>query len=187
MQFVKTIDTDILSSRLKAEVYQLLNEHQLLEKTQVSLTSINGDNNWDESTGKLHSLSHEEKSYSKLNVALTDTYIAELLARYPEYYRWRLLRINPRSCYSIHTDKLSGNTMNVRLHIPVVTNDNAFLCFFSQRPVGSSTQMVRYEHLSEGKSYRVNTTGFHTAVNHGLEPRYHIVGVKYEDSDNWSL
>ena len=36
--------------------------------------------------------------------------------------------------------------------------------------------------VEEGKSYFVNTSGFHTAVNYGDDNRYHIVGVRYENS-----
>ena len=49
-------------------------------------------------------------------------------------------------------------------------------------PLNTKETGVKHYHLEEGKSYFVNTSGFHTAVNYGDDNRYHIVGVRYENS-----
>lgn len=187
MEYIKQIHTDIDHQALWAELQIFLGKHDLWGQQQVSLTSVGGNDDWDCSVGKIHNLTHPERYYSTINSSLIGTYLESLLKRYPDYYRWRLLRLDSRSCYSIHSDRNAGNKVNVRLHIPVVTNKNAFLCFYNEYPVTGEFNNVKYEHLLAGSSYRVNTTGLHTAINHGTEYRYHIVGVKYENSDNWSI
>ena len=84
-----------------------------------------------------------------------------------------MLRLDSHSNYSIHSDSDNGKK-NIRVHIPVITNPDAYLMFFDER-----TEPKMY-HLEAGCSYRVNTTGFHSAINFGWQDRYHIVGVKYE-------
>lgn len=185
MEYIKTVHTDIDHHALHSEIKEFLGTHGLWNHQQVSLTSISGDNDWECSVGKIHMLKYPERYYSTINKSIENTYIAELINRYPDYYRWRLLRIDARSCYSIHSDRNAGDKLNVRLHIPVNTNPDSFMCFYPEYPVPGKDMMVRYEHMPAGSTYKVNTTGLHTAINHGLEYRYHIVGVKYEDSNNW--
>lgn len=186
MDYIRLIDNDIDHELLCEQVTGLLNQYQLHDEPQISLTSISGDNDWYCTVGKLHQLPHPERFYANINRALHDSYIAELLNRYKDYYRWRLLRIESRSCYSIHSDRNAGDKLNVRLHIPVETNHKAFMCFFQERPQSGKDILVRHEHLEAGNSYKVNTTGLHTAINYGDTCRYHIVGVKYENSNNWN-
>lgn len=186
MDYIKLIHTDIDHELLLNEVNQLLDTHNLWEQQQVSLTSIAGNNDWNCTVGKIHLLDKPERYYSTVNSGISGTYIEQLINRYSDYYRWRLLRLDARKCYSIHSDRNAGDKLNVRLHIPVITNPDSFLCFFQQLPESGKNATVWYEHLSAGNSYKVNTTGLHTAINHGLEDRYHLVGVKYENSNNWN-
>jgi hypothetical protein len=184
MEYIRTVDTDIDHEKLLSQVESLLNDHSLWDYPQVSLTSISGNDDWQCSVGKLHKLEYPERFYSTINKSIKGTYIHGLIGRYQKFYRWRLLKLTGRSCYSIHSDRNAGNQSNIRLHIPVSTNPNAYLCFYPELPVAGQDSTVRYEHLLAGNSYEVNTTGLHTAINHGTEHRYHIVGVKYEDSNN---
>lgn len=186
MDYIKLIDTDIDHELLYTEVKDLLYVFNLEDQQQVSLTSITGDNDWECTVGKIHLLDKPEKFYRETNNSIKGTYIEQLINRYSSYYRWRLLRLAPRECYSIHTDSNTGDKLNVRLHIPVITNPESFMCFFQQPPESGKNATVWYEHLSAGNSYKVNTTGLHTAINHGPESRYHLVGVKYENSNNWN-
>ena len=77
---------------------------------------------------------------------------------------------------------LPQNATIVYLSFPVKTNERAFLAFYLQVPLNKKETGVKHYHLEEGKSYFVNTSGFHTAVNYGDDNRYHIVGVRYENS-----
>jgi hypothetical protein len=185
MQQVQLVDSDINAEKLKADVFKLLNDHKLFELQQVSLTSISGDDDWQCSVGKIHLLDRPERFYSTINKSLHGSYIEELINRYPKYYRWRLLRLLPRETYTVHADS-NNQKANYRLHIPVVTNDQAYLSFCTSVPKNKSNVMFYFEHLEVGNSYMVDTTNYHTAVNYGSETRYHIVGVRYENSNNRS-
>lgn len=175
--------TDIDADRLHNEI---LCHCPPYHPTQLSLTSVTGEDDWTCSTGRISECKFNERLYRTVNKSLRGTYIEECINRYPEYYRWRVMFLAPMSTYSIHRDSLSDGMNNYRLHIPVRTNKDSFLCFYDDKPQSGETLDVRYEHLETGNSYRVNTTGLHTAINHGYEMRIHIVGVTYESSNNWT-
>jgi hypothetical protein len=177
---VQILDTDIDTDQLWQEIADLIDRFPLHDQNQISLTSVGGNNDWDCSTGRLSDLPNPERFYSTVNRALEGTLVEEYIKRHKKFYRWRLLRLQPRRTYSVHTDNLTPNTVNMRLHIPVVTNPQCYMCFFEDAIQSGVTQPVRFEHLALGNSYITNTTGLHTAVNYGLEDRYHIVGVRYE-------
>ena len=97
MTFTKLIHTDIDHERLAKEIYQLIEHFGLQEHPQISLTSLAGENNWINSTGKRHLLKYPERYFNKINEYLEGTYIAECIHRYPDFYRWRLMKVIPRS------------------------------------------------------------------------------------------
>lgn len=177
---VTLVHTDIDADRLKQEIFDLIGQYQLHEQNQISITSISGNNDWLCSTGRLVDLPNPERYYGTVNCALKGTYIEQCTQRYSNYYRWRILRLRSRSTYSVHTDNLNAHTLNMRLHIPVVTNPDCYMCFFEKHLESGTSQQVKFEHLAAGNSYDTNTTGLHTAVNYGQDDRYHIVGVRYE-------
>lgn len=178
MDLVKQIHSDIDHERLTKEIFELIQHFDLAGHPQISLTSLAGENNWINSTGKRHLLKHPERYFNKINQYLEGTYIAECIRRYPDFYRWRLMKVIPRATYSIHHDGLQLRE-NIRLHIPVITNSKAYLTFYDIMPGDDTTVKVYHANLKVGNSYEVNTTNLHTAVNYGDHDRYHIVGVKY--------
>lgn len=184
MTHAKLIDTDIDHSLLESEIHQLIDNHQLHDQKQVSLTSIAGNDDWTCTTGKLSGIKYNERYYSTLNHSLSGTYIENCINRYSDFYRWRLLKLLPHQVYTIHQDSRYNNELNIRLHIPVITDPAAYLIFFDNIPVWSDKSTTWYN-LEAGNSYEVNTTGVHTAANFSSQPRYHIVGVKYESPDYW--
>ena len=185
MKLVEVLDTNIDVSRLREEISSLMIRYDLTLLTQVSLTSLTGDNDWYSANGKISNLKYPERYFKSINEGIKDTYLEECIKRYKDFYRWRILKLSPKQSYSIHSDG-DGVNNNIRLHIPIITNDLAFLAFYDQLPNHQQTSKVYYEHLPVGASYRVNTTHLHTAVNYGTTDRYHLVGVKYENSNNGS-
>lgn len=184
MGLVETIDNDIDSSKIWDEVYNLLLvKDELKDLDQISLTSVDGADDWTCSVGRISKLQYPERYYSTLNRTLVGTELEKLLTRYPQYYRWRLMKLEPKKTYSVHKDS-NDTADNLRMHIPLQTNEGCFLCFYVSVPLNKQYSRVKHEHLETGKSYLVNTSGFHTAVNYGDTQRYHIVGVKYENSNN---
>lgn len=170
---VTKLSFSVDAERLHTELDNLLEDVGFVNPSQLTLTSVLGNNHWHESTGKIKHLQFPEKAYCEINARLLGTVFEEVITQFPEYTRWRLLRLDSHSNYSIHSDSDNGKK-NIRVHIPVITNPDAYLMFFDER-----TEPKMY-HLEAGCSYRVNTTGFHSAINFGWQDRYHIVGVKYE-------
>lgn len=176
--YVKIVNSQVDFLSLKKDIFSLIDSQNLSEYDQISLTSITGDNDWLCSVGKITDLPFKERFYSTINKACIGTSIETLIKQYSNYYRWRLMKIKPRRTYSVHKDGL-GVSNNIRLHVPITTNPDCFLCFYEDLPSSGKTIQVHYEHLSTGNVYEVNTTNFHTAVNYGTIDRYHIVGVRY--------
>jgi|TARA_R110001592_G_scaffold360426_1_gene668775 hypothetical protein len=181
--FVHIVDSEIDHNQLEKEVYQLISEFDLQEQDQISLTSIDGNNDWNVSTGKMVDLPHPERYFAEINTGIKNTLIEKYIKQFSKFYRWRLLKIKGKQTYSVHVDGLS-NQSNLRVHIPVVTNKDCYLCFYDDYPQHSISNLVKHYHLETGYAYEVNTTGYHTAVNYGNTDRYHIVGVRYENSNN---
>ena len=180
--FVELIDNNIDVVAIQNDLTKLIAEHDLYYQNQISITSVMGDDDWTCSIGR-GSLTHKERFYSTINKSLEGTYIHKLTQRYDRFYRWRVLKLLPKSTYSVHDDS-NGVNDNLRLHVPIQTNSDCFLCSFAQMPQSGQQANVLYEHLELGNSYEVNTTGLHTAVNYGTTDRYHLVGIRYENRDN---
>ena len=169
-----SIDVDRLVSSMVA-LQDLVDGHHM---PQISLTSATGEDEWTCCNGRLTDLKFPEKYYAKVNKSLVGTYIGDLIEKYDKYYRWRLLRLAPMTTYSVHRDSLNRKT-NLRLHIPVITNNDALMTFQSNKPQDGATTIVNNYHLKAGNAYVTDTSSWHSAVNYGSEPRYHIVGVRY--------
>ena len=191
------ISTNIDAPLLEKELYILLGANNFWERSQISLTSLDGENDWTCTTGGSHRLTAQyrnfranaktvniEGEYKILNKDLEDTYIGELIKEYNQYYRWRLLNITPGKCYTVHTDAPPqgrfSNFTNKRIHIPITTNPEAFFCYHSDMPADGLETPVKFHHMPLGSAYEVNTSLLHGAVNYGRTPRYHMVGVRYE-------
>ena len=179
---VNEIHNDIDSITLEKEVFNLIQTFNLHDQDQISLTSIDGNNDWKSSTGKIRDLHHPERYFSEINNGIKGTLIEECISRYNNFYRWRIMKVIPNRTYSVHQDGLITKD-NIRLHIPVATNDKCFLCFYDSAPEHNMSALVKHYHLECGKSFEVDTTRHHTAVNYGKTDRYHIVGVRYENSN----
>jgi len=182
-QYVRLIKENIDVSDIIKDIDMFLTHLDLWDENQLSLTSHSGKDDWKCSIGKMEDLEYPETMYRRINKYFKNTSIEKLIFEYPEYYRWRLMKIDPRSIYTIHKDgRDDPNILNLRLHIPIISNDQSYLMFFDNKPVDQKASNVTYHNLKVGNIYEINTTNFHTAVNHGSKPRWHIVGVRYEDS-----
>lgn len=180
--YVKELKVHDYSNLLFSELLTIIEQHNLHEHNQISLTSIEGNDDWTCSIGSILSLPHREKLYSTINMSLKGTHIHKLIEENNQYYRWRAMKIPPHGTYSIHKDGQQDVT-NIRCHIPIVTNDQAFMIFFGEDKNNLNPTL---QHLECGKIYEVNTTQYHSALNFGDEDRWHIIGVKYEDSNYWT-
>lgn len=177
------------SDRLYSEYKELVKEYNLKGKTQISLTGFSENDTWDCSVGGAKNLTYPELCYHETLKPLKNSYFEKCIKDFPSFYRWRILILEPRSCYSIHRDYDYSNgintpAINIRVHLPIVTNPDSYLCFFNfpLRPLSNNTipegmQSVYYAQLKGNTAYTVCTTHLHTAINHGTIPRIHLVGV----------
>ena len=160
---------------LEFEVKQF--REQYPDETQFCITSKLGDNNFLDGAGYAR---NEQDQFVNLNPYFEDTTISKLVSQYPEYFRWRILCIQPKRTYSIHFDGRREGLKNRRLHIPVITNPEAFLVFYESPLEGNGSQRIEHHHLEVGEVYEVDTQSYHTAVNyHHTDERIHIVAERF--------
>lgn len=146
------------------------------DETQFCITSKLGDNNFIEGAGK----TSLPENFIYLNTYFQDTEAEKLVKIYPDYYRWRILCVEPRKTYSIHHDNWKKGFNNQRIHFPIDTNPDAYLVFFDEEFSDHGTQKIEYHNLKAEYVYLVDTTGFHTAVNyHPTSERIHIVAERF--------
>lgn len=120
-----------------------------------------------ESTGRIRKTGGMivEPQYKFIHPRLKGGFVDQWLQSLSEYriVRTRLMYMNPRSCYSIHSDPYP------RIHLPVITDPQCLMIF----PESSAI-----EHMAaDGTSYYVDTTKKHTFINCSAVPRIHLVGV----------
>ena len=175
--YVKQLESFVDHTKLQKD-FEHLNDTVLFDPNsgQISITRIDGNNDWNCSVGKIHQLDKPEKFYRVLNRTLQGSEFERIVEAYPQYYRWRLMQLASRSNYSVHSDSNGDNKRNKRIHIPIITNPQCHLMFFD----GTNMSEPHMYHLEAGKVYEVDTTGLHTALNFSSVNRVHLVGVRYE-------
>ena len=83
--------------------------------------------------------------------------------------RSRIICLEPGSELKWHQDGLASQ-YQVRVHIPLLTNENAFF----------ETQEGRFHMPADGDGYLVHTNLFHRATNYGTTPRFHFVSFVWD-------
>lgn len=151
-----SIDLD----QLKIESHNLLWDEEKGQYHSQRSLQTDGTDDWDVSTGAKEGV--EESIWNKLHPQLVGTWWEEFFASIPlTLYRSRLMVIQPRTCYSIHTDRTP------RVHIAIDTHPHARFVFV-EPPI------VKFI-PPDGKLWWVDTTQEHTAFNGSLKPRIHFV------------
>ena len=106
-----------------------------------------------------------EPDYKYINPRLKGGAIDKWLQEHSEYriVRLRIMYMNPRTCYSIHSDPYP------RIHLPVTTNQQCLMVW------PKDNFMIHMP--ADGTSYLTDTTKHHTFMNCSEVPRIHLVGV----------
>lgn len=158
---VETLDQISNIEKLVQEVSELISK-VAAETSQISCQmSTPESENYLESTGSLSNLENKlEAAYQFIPQSLKDTEIAKIIQHY-KGYRARIMRMEPRKCYSVHRDIFK------RIHVPIVTNEQCWMIW-------------PYEngcfHLEQGFAYLTDTTQAHTFINgHDSQIRIHLV------------
>jgi hypothetical protein len=103
-----------------------------------------------------------ESEFTEFNQDLTHTYLYEIYRSFPNIGRFRIMRIKPITCYSVHKDA------NPRLHLALKTNPRAYFVF----PDDNEILTIPVD----GFVYWVDTRKTHTYINgHRNEDRIHLV------------
>ena len=130
------------------------------EYTQGKQTGLQYKADEDAWTSAVGKSSGKELEYTELNPFFKETVFENIIKKY-NLKRTRLMWINPKSCYSLHTDETP------RIHIPLITNPE---CYFLFKP-------GLMHHLPANSVWWVNTKLSHTFLNCSDAPRLHLVGV----------
>lgn len=147
-------------ARLQAEAYTLMYDYPNgVYHTQRSLQT-DGSTDWAVGTGSKPNI--DESVWDKLHPDLVGTWWEDFFATLPfKVYRARLLTIQPRTCYSIHTDRTP------RIHIAIDTHPQARFIF-------TNPPAVKFI-PADGHIWWVDTRQEHSAMNGSMKPRIHFV------------
>lgn len=127
---------------------------------QAGLQFFSGIDYWSNATDRVNVPS---RKFLNMNPFFKSSPFEEVINKF-QMKRSRLMWLDSWSCYTFHKDD------SPRIHIPLITNSNAYILFRSG---------LIY-HLSPGSVYWVNTKEEHSAMNGSEEPRLHLVGcVEY--------
>lgn len=149
--------------------YNILIEYKKIEKNiewlidvnkskQCGVQYRNGEDIFLSAVGKLQKRKLENE-YNLLNPLFKDTIFEEIINKY-KLVRSRLMWIERKTCYSLHSDP------SKRLHVPIITNENCYFLF-------PKNDMY---HLKLGSVYVVDTTKLHSFCNFSDHPRLHFMG-----------
>lgn len=102
--------------------------------------------------------------WQSILLPLMDQVIAKYNFQKPEFPKVMLARLSAGAVIDRHTDGAGSNLYTHKIHIPIQTNEKAFL-------------LIRDEpfHLREGLAYEVNNLVPHAAENLGVEDRIHLI------------
>jgi hypothetical protein len=111
--------------------------------------------------GSIHDLEYkDEQQYKFINKSFKKTYLEEIITDF-KGCRTRILKLNPKTCYSIHRDP------SPRIHIPIISNDQCWMIW----PTRNSCLNMQL-----GFVYWTDTRKHHTFINcnNNIE-RIHLV------------
>lgn len=181
---VKHLDHQFDAKLLYAEIRDKMNAVGHAGTLQFLLTHIQDQANdftlkWTHGAGSLYD-DHKKiwwartADFSRLDDTFKGTYTESVIdqvraiaaTRGKKIGRVRVLTLNPKTCYSLHTDE-----EEFRYHIPLFTSGSSF---FIANDVVDRMPVV-------GQLYEFKTDEAHTAVNaHKYEQRSHLVFDTYE-------
>ena len=148
---------------------------------QIPITELTEGSDYTLPLAGHRDVKYDERNYTTLVECLRGTYVEEVIKMFKSpATRARFIIKKPGAHILPHMDY--DTTYSVRYFIPLKTNDQCFLAFFDNK----ECENAKFYNLKPNNVYELNTTGYHTAINFSAEPRWHLVGVKYENSNYWS-
>jgi hypothetical protein len=146
-------------SKIKDEINLLLANHNY--PSQLCLQGKTSNyTDWQYGTG---SIKENERLFKDIHESIIDYELSKLI-KFFNAVRSRIMILNKKSCYSVHSDNAK------RIHLPIVTNDQCWMIW---------PYLGICEQLLEGKIYLTDTTKKHTFFNGADEQRIHLVMSLY--------
>jgi len=149
--FINLYKTDFEDSPRSKTQGQLSIQHSRLVTHDYHLDGVGVTKNYE---------NYNLTNYCIINNFFKNTIVEKIINDF-KLYRCRVLKLNPKSCYTVHKD------LEKRLHIPIITNDKCYIIFPDKEKI---------YHLDQGSVYITDTTNNHTATNCSFEDRIHFVG-----------
>ncbi len=163
------------------QLYQILDpalrDERFAQYQQISLSSSTGEDFFDGIGSlydyKLKAMTRNTSDYTIMHKSIQNSSLIDIFDVAKEFVtqfnrkvgRIRLMRLNPKTCLSLHVDLDEW-----RLHIPLKTNPGAFFVV--------NNNVMRMPKV--GSLYLLNTRDPHTAVNASFETRDHLVFDTYD-------
>ncbi len=156
---------------LRSAFSDFVSKHPFTEKNQILLNSQN-PNHFDprEGLGSLYCAQNnpsgfKEFDFKYFNPSLEGTYFDQIYRSVLSFWpgqvgRIRLMKLPPKTCYSVHVDD------GYRLHLPIFTSGQCFLCF---------PEEGMFHLPANGLAYFTNTLKEHSAMNGSQIDRIHLV------------
>lgn len=171
VRIIEDVDLKALQLELKL-VLAKLNGMELAEpygsSSQIGLQAPEKTDDWkkwwDQTAGKVSRVQGKERDDCIYPIFEELKVINSYLKKY-NIFRARLMKLNPRTTLSWHRD------FTPRIHIPIITSPGCFIVL-----------KRKLYHLEAGKSYLVDTTLDHTAINCDKTDRWHLVGCVHSEN-----
>jgi hypothetical protein len=142
---------------IQLEINFVINNYGWWNDTQISLQSPDG--NWHSGVGESSNSGFKETDFTKLNTS--PHWELTRFIKENNLYRTRIMKLDPKKCYSYHQD------WTPRVHLAVNTHPFCFLVVDKEI----------FHVPADGHPYLIDTTKPHTALNASVNTeRIHIVG-----------
>lgn len=166
-----------LDLKLLKESLESISSKLEWNQNQISLQHRVGIEDENDGVGSLlYTNVKSDIEFSEFYESIENEYIVKVLQVLPFVpYRVRLMKIDPKKCYTMHRDK------SIRFHIPIITAEDKGRFIFDSCKEVPGGDVVSME---EGSLYILNTKLPHTAMNcHPKMERIHIVGCMEEKEE----
>jgi len=176
MDAIKPLDIWFNAEHIKRAAWDLIFMDPTFDMDKYqwhNQVSLRESTDWFAGTGSLYDYTKKEfidstSNYTQTAKKLEGSYLERVIKdveayakrHYVNIGRVRIMRLQPKTCYTLHTD-----LEEFRYHIPIETNDSNFFV----------VNNVIYRMPLVGQMYRFRTQAPHTAVNASTEPRTHLV------------
>lgn len=135
---------------LQKEIVDFFNMHSNGQTQVMCQTDTIDREDLSIGTGRIEILEEKnEEKYIHLHKSLINSRLQKIINHY-QGFRTRILKLNPRACYSIHKDPTP------RIQIPIVSNKQSWMIWPYENVCMN---------LKEGFLYEVDTTKDHTFIN----------------------